>query len=165
MSEALDALVSALATETQSLRDLLDLLQEEERLLRLGDTAGLTAVTARKDDWSGRHATLERERSRALQRVAVTLQTGPAPLTLARLAQLAPNSTPPLGALRRELLALVEQLATLNARNRFLIARSLAHLHGFLSTLASTGALAPTYGPDGPVGLPLSPHRFIDRRA
>jgi flagellar biosynthesis/type III secretory pathway chaperone len=165
MTPALDEVAAALAAEIRHLEGLLELLREEERVLRQADTRALAAVTSRKEAWIRERVVVERARRQAVSRAARALQLDPAAITLSDLARRAPAQSRRFLDLREELRGLTDQLSECAERNGFLIERSLRHLRTFVATLVQAVTQTATYTAGGRSGPEPGALGLIDRRA
>lgn len=133
-----------LIEEAAQLRDFLDLLEQEQKALAVGDIERLLPLASRKTELFGRLAQLGEARSRALAAAGLAADRKGMESWLER--------HPELGGAKREwqaFLVLAEKARSLNQTNGKLIATRLANNQQALSTLMAAANQAELYGPDG----------------
>ena len=152
-SVLLDELIAVLVAEARECRQLLPLLEDQERALLRADAGALVALLGQQDVIA--------------RRLAGALDLGAEPLTVSKLIALFPGLAARLGRLREELQAVLTRLGRLNTRNGFLVERSLGYVERLFNQLMSAvaQAAAPTYAATGRTGRPVPALRFLDRSA
>jgi hypothetical protein len=160
-----DELVAILLAEARAYRQLVPLVEEEQRALVQADAAALAEVAGRREAWLGRLARLERDRQAALGRLAAVFGVEARTLTVSRLLELEPGSAAALQPVRAELTSLLTGLVERHGKNRVVAERTLACLRGLFSKLVSALTGGPTYTPSGRSDQPLDQLRLLDRHA
>jgi flagellar biosynthesis/type III secretory pathway chaperone len=161
----MDELVAILLAEAQTYRQLVPLVEDEQRALVQADAAALAELTGRREAVLARLARLERDRQAALGRLAVLYGVEARGLTVSRLLELAPGSAASLQPVRAELRALLTGLLDRHGRNRVVAERTLACLRGLFSKLVSALTGGATYTPSGRSDQPIDQLRLLDRSA
>ncbi len=161
----LGELLAVLDSQAGELRRLLSLLEEQQQALVRADTDAVIDVTGRQEPVVQKLLGLEAERRSVLGRLAAALGADARDLTLTRLLGLYPDPPAGLARLGRELRALGEGLRALNARNGFLIDRSLGYLERLFGHLVTALAPAPIYAASGRAAPAAPPRGLVDRRA
>jgi flagellar biosynthesis/type III secretory pathway chaperone len=150
MEELLHDLVVLLTQEAAEYRQLLALLEDEERALIHGESGRVAELTKRKETLALELKVLEEARATLMDRLAAHLAMPVESVTLTGLLDLAPVTlTSSLHELRDELSDLMGRLFEANRRNGFLLERSLAHVRGALALLTSLVTHPPTYESTG----------------
>ena len=165
MEDLLHDLVALLSQEAAEYRQLLTLLEDEERALLAGESGRVAELTKRKETLALELKVLEEARATLMSRLAAELAVPVESVTLTGLLDLAPASVvPSLRELRDELSDLTRRLFETNRRNGFLLERSLAHVRGALALLTSLVTQQPTYEPTGRLFGSGSAVTIFDRR-
>jgi flagellar biosynthesis/type III secretory pathway chaperone len=167
MRQILDELIAVLSAETAELRRLLPLLEDEQAALVRGDAAAVLEMLRTQEPVIRRITGLEAERRAVLLRAAAAAGERADALTLRELMRRVPRPPAGLAALRADLRALLERLLALNARNGFLVERTIGHVQRLLGALVSAAGAAtvPTYAATGQAAAPGPLLRLVDRRA
>ncbi len=165
MEDLFHDLVALLAQEAAEYRQLLALLEDEERALRSGDSGRVAELTKRKETLALELKVLEEARATLMERLSARLAMPVESVTLTRLLDIVPAAlAPSLSELRDELTDLTGRLFEANRRNGFLLERSLAHVRGALSLLTSLVTHPATYEPNGQLFGSGSSVTIFDRR-
>lgn len=165
MEDLLHDLVALLSQEAAEYRQLLTLLEDEERALLAGESGRVVELTKRKETLALELKVLEEARATLMGRLAAELAVPVESVTLTGLLDLAPaDEVPSLRELRDELSDLTRRLFETNRRNGFLLERSLAHVRGALALLTSLVTQQPTYEPTGRLFGSGSAVTIFDRR-
>lgn len=165
MEDLLHDLVALLSQEAAEYRQLLTLLEDEERALLAGESGRVVELTKRKETLALEIKVLEEARATLMGRLAAELTVPVESVTLTGLLDLAPaDEVPSLRELRDELSDLTRRLFETNRRNGFLLERSLAHVRGALALLTSLVTQQPTYEPTGRLFGSGSAVTIFDRR-
>ena len=161
----MDELLEILGAEASEYRQLLPLVEEEERVLVSADVPGLLEVSARREAAIARLGSLERKRRAVLARLAAALGVDPKALTVSRLRELAPAHARALSELGDELRALLGPMLARHGRNRFVAEHTLGCLRGLLAGIALALVPAPAYTRGGQSTLAVEGLSLLDRRA
>lgn len=158
-------LLAVLGAQASELRRLLPLLEEQQRALVRADAGAVMDLTRRQEPLIRKLLGLEAERRSVLGRLATALGADVRGLTLSRVLRLVPDPPAGVARLREELRALGEGLRALNAKNGYLIDRSLGYLERLLGHLVTALAPAPVYAASGRAAPVAPPRGLVDRRA
>jgi flagellar biosynthesis/type III secretory pathway chaperone len=158
-------LLAVLGAQASELRRLLPLLDEQQRALVRADAGAVMDLTRRQEPVIRKLVGLEAERRRVLGGLATALGAEARGLTLSRVLRLVPDAPAGLARLGDELRGLGEGLRALNARNGYLIDRSLGYLERLLGQLVTSLAPAPIYAASGRAAPAVEARRLVDRRA
>lgn len=141
MDALYDSLIDILRREIEVYREIIEIIQEERRILLKPSLGGLDESNARKETWVLKARLLEEVRMNLVERIAAGLGV---PVEEANLSVLASAGGEDKGEMLREcqsvLKALFQGLRDLNERNAALIDTSLQFLRdtaGFLNELLS----------------------------
>jgi len=141
MNTLYDSLLDILRREIEVYREILEIIQEERRILLRPSLGGLDESNARKETWILKARLLEEVRMNLVERLAAELGV---PVDEANLSALASAASEGRAEMLREcqsvLKALFQGLRDLNQRNRALIDTSLQFLRdtaGFLNEILS----------------------------
>jgi hypothetical protein len=160
-----DELVAVLLAEARAYRQLVPLVEEEQRALVGADTRALADLARRREAWLAGLAKLERDRQAAVGRLAAAFGVEPASLTVSRLLELSPGSAAALAPVQAELAGLLTGLLERHGRNRVVAERTLACLRALFARMASALTGGSTYTLSGRSGQSLGHLRLLDRQA
>jgi flagellar biosynthesis/type III secretory pathway chaperone len=164
-----EALVRELATmlgaQETALGMLVDVLDEQERLLVRADASGLVVLLANQQHLLSEIVALETTRMRITEALAGDLGVPPATVTLGSLGSRFPRLADDLRDRRSRLIALVRRVADMNRRNGVLAELSLGYVARLLDHLVTALAPAPTYGAAGRARVGAASAGLLDREA
>ena len=121
--------LSVLEKESQGYEELLGLAREQREHLLAGRIAALSAVVDRQSEVMGRVASLGRQAHACLQQLKSALSLDSDPITLATLADVAPQPyAARYGEVRARMRELTDQLHSTNAGNHELVRNALAYI-------------------------------------
>jgi flagellar biosynthesis/type III secretory pathway chaperone len=165
MTALLEGLADILVEETACVRELLSVLEEQERVLLRADAAALAALVTRQQALVTSLGDLEGSRRATLGRLAGQLGVERERLTFSTLGQRVRAMPERLAAVRDELRQALGALARRNERNGFLLDRSLGYVERLLAQLLPTRTPVPVYAATGRA-TPVTPVLTrLDRRA
>lgn len=135
--------------ELDAVRELLDLLQQEQAQLVTGDIDSLSALTAKKTVIVGRMAELATSRHRALAAAGFSGDEAGMKAWLQRAEASTDSGTAAVGKSWVELLTLAQSANQLNRTNGVLINTHMARNQAALNVLQGNPQGGNLYGPDG----------------
>lgn len=148
--------IDSLRDEQQTMRELLELMQQEQQHLMAVDVEQLNQVTVRKGELVSRMAALALARHQALAAAGHSAgEEGMAPW----LAECGQTAAAPLW---QELLGMTRKAKELNRVNGMLINKHMAHTQGALAALRPAATEnASVYGPSGKHVAARQSGRFV----
>jgi flagellar biosynthesis/type III secretory pathway chaperone len=166
VSELIEDLMAVLAAQTDELRALVPLLDEQQAALARADGSHVTAVMLRQEPVLRRLLRLEQRRRVVVDGLASHLGIDGGGLSLSTLVARLPGAAAALTTLRDEMQRLLEAVDVRNRRNAFLIDRAAACIEGLMRAVMTTGAEpAPVYVASGRPAHRGQAPRLVDRRA
>lgn len=167
MPGVLEDLTATLAAEADELRALLPLLEAQHAALLRADAPAVLDLVRQQGTITRRLLRLDEGRRALVDRLGSELGLGGEPITLSRIVRLRSGPTRALAAVGAELKTLLGRLSSLNARNAFLVERSVGYLQQLVNQVVAALAVipAPTYAATGRAAAGTPAVRLVDRRA
>lgn len=150
---------TTLRDELSLIHTLSGLMKEEQRMLVVADTDGLTAITVQKNDLVGQLAELSQQRHGLLAQAGVAADDGGMDVWLAGHG----NGDAEAASLWQDLLAATRAAKELNRVNGMLITKHINHNQQLINAMRTPagGADAGVYGPSGQTATGGPSRRFV----
>ncbi len=160
-------LIKLIGEEVQIFETFLHYLNLQQDALVANNLEALQRVTQDQEELALRTTRVETERRALVEEICGELRREQADLTLSELTKLvAEPQSNQIQALQTTLLALHEQIATIKARNDFLIRKSMEYINTTIAQLGLTEQVnQTTYTADRTKAAPAAKTALVDRRA
>ncbi|MCC6961935.1 MAG: flagellar export chaperone FlgN [candidate division Zixibacteria bacterium] len=160
-------LIKLIGEEVQIFETFLHYLNLQQDALVANNLEALQSVTRDQEELALRTTRVETERRALVEEICGELRRDHSDLTLSELTKLvAEPQSNQIQALQTTLLALHEQIATIKARNDFLIRKSMEYINTTIAQLGLTEQVnQTTYTADRTKAAPAAKTALVDRRA
>jgi len=160
-------LIKLIGEEVQIFETFLHYLNLQQDALVANNLESLQSVTQEQEELAIRTTRVEAERRALVDEICGELRRDHSDLTLSELTKLvAEPQSNQIQALQTTLLALHEQIATIKARNDFLIRKSMEYINTTIAQLGLTEQVSQTtYTADRTKAAPAAKTALVDRRA
>lgn len=165
MEQKISQLIRLIGEEVSIFETFVDLLNRQQEALVTNNMEMLASVTQEQEQLAVKTALVEKRRTDLIKALSHEINRDSADMNITELTKLA--AEPELNQLRElqgTLIGLHDQIATIKARNDFLIKKSMEYINNTLTYLSAANNREVTYGADKNKRANAGHLAVVDRR-